>query len=642
MKQRAYTLKAGNIHVLPVLHEQLECAQLVVEAVQRLRPKAIAVELPRSLEAPIVKAVRRLPEISGVRYRVAGGEPVYYLVEPTEPLFEAVRLGLERKVPVHFVDLDLDSYPEHHDRLPDAYAIARIGHEAYVEACFESPALKHCSPEDARREAAMASRLTALSRGEDGPILFVCGLAHAQRVAALIGQCDVEPLDRLLRSNVTVFNLHPDSCREVLPTWGFLGAAYERIRAFTLGGQAKDESQQVEAPKVINLFDRMARRAEPRAAAQAPIRVFSETLPIDRQRVLVDLFREAGFKYETTTGEELKPYHRRVFLKFLRNWALLHARLQPSLYQIVVAARGAVDDNFAYEAFELATRWPWQRAEAELPTEHVSLEDLRRDAERIRFRPRQVTRRLRAMAGRRKLGDADEWLQGFENPFSQCSYPPEDLALEAFSSYVQKKAKGVLSEENKRVEPFATSLLDGIDMRETIRNWHEGKLYVQELRKGLGGVGSVVIVFDEDRERYPWEMTWLGENDEEGDMALFATHPLQQIVGPGICRAEYGGFLLSYPPGRMSEVWTDEAFEAARSPAERLLMAGVDYCEHKLVAYVAKKPPRQELKSWAGRYGKKIVYIPIGQFSPDTLKKLRVFHVLFGKEKREIARDYIW
>ena len=28
--------------------------------------------------------------------------------------------------------------------------------------------------------------------------------------------------------------------------------------------------------------------------------------------------------------------------------------------------------------------------------------------------------------------------------------------------------------------------------------------------------------------------------------------------------------------------------------------------------------------------------------SPVTLKKLRVFHVLFGHDKRDIARDYIW
>ena len=92
----------------------------------------------------------------------------------------------------------------------------------------------------------------------------------------------------------------------------------------------------------------------------------------------------------------------------------------------------------------------------------------------------------------------------------------------------------------------------------------------------------------------------------------------------------------------MSDVWSDELFERARTRAERLLMAGIDYCEHQVVAYVAKKPPRPEMKSWAGRFGKKIVYLPIGQFSPDTLKKLRVFHVLFGKDKREVAKDYVW
>jgi len=195
-----------------------------------------------------------------------------------------------------------------------------------------------------------------------------------------------------------------------------------------------------------------------------------------------------------------------------------------------VGARASVDDNFAFELFQEATTWPWQKKEAEIPTERVSLEDLRRNAESIRFRPRQVTRRLRALGSRRKLGDAGDWLQGFDQPFSHCSYPPEDMALERFSTYVQQKARGVLSEENKRVEPFSTSLLDGIDMRETLRNWHvggflpqsaappgtpsAGRLYVQELRKGLGGVGSVVVIFDEDRDRYPWEITWLGEMDE--------------------------------------------------------------------------------------------------------------------------------
>jgi len=39
--------------------------------------------------------------------------------------------------------------------------------------------------------------------------------------------------------------------------------------------------------------------------------------------------------------------------------------------------------------------------------------------------------------------------------------------------------------------------------------------------------------------------------------------------------------------------------------------------------------------------GSRIIYIPIGQFSSSTLKKLRVFHVLSGYDKRAIAKEYI-
>ena len=56
----------------------------------------------------------------------------------------------------------------------------------------------------------------------------------------------------------------------------------------------------------------------------------------------------------------------------------------------------------------------------------------------------------------------------------------------------------------------------------------------------------------------------------------------------------------------------------------------------------ASAPPRSALKNYAKRFGKKVVYLPIGQLSPVTLNKLRVFHVLDGKDKREIAGDYIY
>ena len=125
-------------------------------------------------------------------------------------------------------------------------------------------------------------------------------------------------------------------------------------------------------------------------------------------------------------------------------------------------------------------------------------------------------------------------------------------------------------------------------------------------------------------------------------MALFATDPTQQIVGPGIMRSTYGGFMLSYPPGRLFDVWRDPDYFGARSKAELLLMAAVDYSREKLIVHVAKNPPSARARGWASRQAKRIVHIPIGSLSPVAIRKLRVVHILAGRDKRHIAGDYIW
>ena len=133
------------------------------------------------------------------------------------------------------------------------------------------------------------------------------------------------------------------------------------------------------------------------------------------------------------------------------------------------------------------------------------------------------------------------------------------------------------------MEPFTTSILDGIDMRETIHKWYEGRIYVRQYQKIQGEVGSIVVIFDEDRDnRYPYTTTWLGENQNESDMAFYSTFPFDNLVGPGIGRAEYGGFLMSLPPRRMYDVWQDADYEFAESKSERLLLAALDYSDPSL------------------------------------------------------------
>jgi hypothetical protein len=89
-------------------------------------------------------------------------------------------------------------------------------------------------------------------------------------------------------------------------------------------------------------------------------------------------------------------------------------------------------------------------------------------------------------------------------------------------------------------------------------------------------------------------------------------------------------------------VWHDSDYEFAESKSERLLLAGLDYSIHRYVVYVAAKPPRTIFKTIASRVGRTIIYVPIGQLSPVSLKKIRVVHVLDGYDKREIAKEYLW
>jgi hypothetical protein len=99
---------------------------------------------------------------------------------------------------------------------------------------------------------------------------------------------------------------------------------------------------------------------------------------------------------------------------------------------------------------------------------------------------------------------------------------------------------------------------------------------------------------------------------------------------------------MTLPPRRMVDVWTDPDYDFAETKPERLLMAALDYSVHRLVVYVAARPPRSIFRSIATHLRRSILYVPIGQLSPSKLKRIRVVHVLDGHNRRAEAKDYIW
>ena len=662
LHQRYGILRQGDLLILPVLHGKLEYADLVRRAVSELQPDAVAVELPDTLGTAFVAAVRRLPQISVILYEDTEGRPVYLPVEPADPLTEAARRARELRLPLRLVDLDV-GYPDRHaEPFPDTYSLLRIGAGAYYDAYRDAVAGKPAgepSDDDRRRETGMAYRIQELAK-RHARVLVVCGMAHAARLCEALASPQPAPFAPTRREQVGLFNLDPECLPEVLTTFPMLSAVYELRR---LGSPPEPAEVRLAPPRrravadhlsMLQKGDDLAPADEDEEALTAAVDWIARratdphddsSRPVDRRLAHRHLLKCAADRYQARTGESLRPWQMRVLQRFARNYALLEGRLVPDFYQLLIAARGAVDENYCYEAWELGNHYPWQQATAELPTIRVSADQLMMGARRIKLRRRvpTVKRRLVPLRKRKRERRPGEWLERFD-PAGLCSYPPEDLVIEDYGNYLRKKGVQVVAEEHRRVEPFTTSFLDGIDVRETVRQWHTQQIYVHEERRVPGGVGSVVIILDPDPEddRYPLRMTWLGENDQESDMAFYSTDLLDHVVGPGMNRCEYGGLMLSYPPLRVFDVWDDPDYQAARSKPEVLLMAAIDYSIDPHVVYVAADPPRSALRTYAERRARKIVYVPIGQLSPASLKRIRTFHVLWGKDKRPLAKDYIW
>ena len=85
----------------------------------------------------------------------------------------------------------------------------------------------------------------------------------------------------------------------------------------------------------------------------------------------------------------------------------------------------------------------------------------------------------------------------------------------------------------------------------------------------------------------------------------------------------------------------DPDYRFLQSKAEVLLAAALDYSMERQVVYVASRPPRSIMRTLAERLRRQIVYIPKGALSPSRLKRIRVFHILSGYDKRDVARDFI-
>ena len=603
-------LTRGNIAYFPVIPGRLEFAWRLRRYLLEQRPAVVAVELPSSLERAYRKALDRLPQMSVIlipeetRDHDEEGQATYIPIEPGDPFVEAMRTAFELGSEIVFLEPPTHEKPHLSDSYPEPYALEMIGARAYLEAYRVHP-----QPRNAQLDAHAAAMAWKL-QGAD-PLASICAVVSLNLLDPLLDAMEVPqdappaPRTRLFQ-RAELCNLHPDCLAEVTSEAPYYQELYEHVRLEDLS-------------------------------------VFK----LDRPRWQLQLLREAEKEYEINTGEKMQSWQRITLAKFSRNLATLDGHLIPSIYDLTLAGRSIVDDNYAYEVWQMANRFSEQQTEVPgMETLNLSGDEvfLRTRKLRIRRRLPRMKQRLKpsGLKARKREKFQGEWAQQTDGQ-SICSYPPEDLVIENYGRFLKKYAQSKLSEERARVEPFLSSTLDGIDLRETIRNWHDGKLYVRELGKFSGEVGALVVIFDEDRQdRYQYLTTWLGEHQNESDMAFYSTPPFDHLIGPGIGRAEYGGLLMTLPPRRLYDVWSDPDYETAETKAERLLMAGLDYAIERNVVYIAARPPRSVFRHLAAKVNRKIIYIPLGQLSPAKLKKIRVVHVLDSYARRAEVKQHLW
>jgi hypothetical protein len=613
----------AKITALPVVHGSADCALEVRRIMLEQAFDCLAVPLPESFQAEVETAIERLP-LPGIvvqreapRYdalwrpeaedaELEEEEAVSYVpIDPCQPVIAALRIAQGERLPRAFIDLETSRFEPHSAILPDPYALKKVRLDRFAASILPSiPPPATGQPRS--RINYMAHRLQLLQRRYDAILLVVSILDWPWiRDAFQHGPAEVPEHDEV--EAVESYQIDPATLLFMLGELPFITSLYERARA-----ELDDD----------------------------------RNLSIDGVKELLITARESYYLDMKGRARRITPQILRLCLRYIRNLSLIHKRMRPDLYTIVIGAKQVCGDGFAVHVAETAREYEFDRpsnfARVQMSIDRVRLPDgeIRQAKSRLpgpplEWRSCQLTRRP-------DLDERQRWQMQW-NPLGQCSWPPEDDLIENFRSHVIDRAKQIMGADLVRTEKFTTSVRDGIDIRDTLRNWHTGDIYVKVLPPVRGELDAVVMLFDSpaDPRDYPWRSTWFAEHQQESTLAFFATDFTQEMVGPGIGLATYGGAMFLFPPISVPDIWQDARLDFAETLEERLLAAACLYSRNSQVALLSSFPPGAGWRRLARRFRKKWVHVPLAQFSDSTVQQLRMVHVLNGRQVRSYAAHFI-
>jgi hypothetical protein len=627
-------LKLGpKITILPVIHGSGDFAVEVRRVMLNHSFDCLAVPLPPSFQQEVEAAVAMLPEISVVMQRspaaqfsVGGFDPLgtnddpddseddatdlpqatYVPIDPCQPVIAGLRIAIQERLPRAFIDVEADGYLPRAAILPDPYALKQVSAAQFAAAVL--PALP--APEDdihLSRIHWIANALHELTKEHESVLCIVSVLDWPwirDSFNSVVDKPTALPA--------------PDNPARIY-------AVTPRTLTFMLG----------ELPFITGLYERARSELDD-----------DENLSVDGIKALLLTARDRYCEEFKSRARPVTTHLLSVCLKYVRNLSLMERRLTPDLFSLVTAAQQTAGDQFAIQLAETAREYPYasteEYSEVRFGIDRVVIPDGTELSPISRLPGHPMSWRTLSLKARPEKRDRIQWQRTW-NPFGQCSWPPEDVAIERFRTHVRDVALEMLGNDLARTEKFTSSIRDGLDIRETLRNWHTGDLYVKVFPPARGTLDCVLMLFDSpaDPRDYPWRITWHAEHQDESTLSLFATNFMEEMVGPGIGLARYGGCMFLFPPRPVPDVWTDPRFDFTDTLEERLLAASLFHSNEKHIALLSHKPPGAGWRRLAAKYRKKLLHVPLSRFGGQTIEQLRIAHVLNGQHIRGFAQHFI-
>lgn len=614
---------------LPVVNGSGTCALAVRQWLLDHPCDCLAVGLPATFRSSVLDAVEQLPNPSVVIQKTAttftssSWQPdsdddqdsdseaedtptwSYVPIDPCQPTIMAIRVALGEHWPIEFCDLETNAYQPIAAVMPDAYALQTVSLEKFATAMLPS-IVRPYQDQVQHRLQHMAIRLKGLEEKYEN-ILFVNSILEWPWLReAYQANSDVAPEHDDVEAPET-YAVNPNSLIFLFGELPYITGLYERAR--------------------VELDD-------------------DRNLAIDGVKHLLMSARSSYKQDMGRRARKITPLLLTQCLKYIRNQTLLEHRMTPDMYTLAVSAQQILGDQYATHLIETARNYPFyddsESEEVTLGIDQVRLPD--GDTADIVSRLPGQPMTWRSLEIRRKpeQKDLDQW-QTQWNPYAQCSWPPEDSLIESFRTRVMDRAKALIGADLARSEKFSTSIKDGIDIRETLRNWYNGDIYVKVLPPSVGTLDCCVMLFDvpADPREYSWRTTWFAEHQEESTLAFFATDFQKEIIGPGIALATYGGAMFLFPPFSIPDIWRDPRLDFADSMEERIIGAACLHSRERRIALLSPGAPGATYRSIARRFKKQLVHIPLSSFNDAMVQQLRMVHVLNGREVRSFASHFI-